>query len=180
MVKASWCFISLWTRMMKQKWECFLLRVQFPQLLSSHLGNKVIGQMWARDSQRDAAEQSNVAPSSNEKFKASSADCEPCPRAIYGSRDCLKASWLTSGTRWMVSTFFWESRCQVKISLTCFVHLTHVPKDSERWENNMGLINDRKKVSDLQRLPLFFLFLASAELWQSPLPPFPSSTLVLC
>lgn len=46
-------------------------------------------------------------------------------------------------------------------------------KDSERWENNMGLINDRKKVSDLQRFPLFFFFLASAELWQSPPAPLP-------
>lgn len=156
----------------EQKWECFLLRLQFPELLSSHLGNKVIGQMWERDSQRDGAEQSYVAPSLNEKFKASSADCELYPRAIYGSRACLKASWLTSGTRWMVSTFFWESKVQFNISCNFFLFTWHMcSKDSERWENNMGLINDRKKVSDLQRFPLFFLFLASAELWQSP--PFP-------
>lgn len=118
---------------MKQKWECFLLRVQFPELLSSHLGNKVIGQMWERDSQRDGAEQSCVAPSLNDKFKASSADWQPYARAIYGSTDCLKASWLTSGTRWMDSTFFWESRVQFKISCNFFCAPKTVKDEKIIW-----------------------------------------------
>jgi len=120
MVKASQCFISPPTQLTEQKWECLLLRGQFPELLSSHLGNKVIGQMWEKASQRVGAEQLYVTPSLKERFTACSADWQPCPRASYRSRASLKAAWLTSGTREMVSTFFWESGVQFKISCNFF------------------------------------------------------------
>lgn len=75
---------------------------------------------------------------------------KPCPGAIYRSRASLNTASVTSGTREMVSIFLWESGVQSKIPCSFFLFTWHMrSKDSERWENNMALINDQKKVSDL-------------------------------
>lgn len=119
-----------------------------PRLLRSYLGCKGSSQMLERAPKGECWAIENLAPSKWEiRFPLG------CLRGLSKGYLCfhsqLRVTLLTSGTQETVGAHFWH-RAMKFIALCNFLFTCYTcSKDSERWENNMGLINGRKKVSDL-------------------------------
>lgn len=153
MVKASQCCISSPTQLTEEKWECFLLRLQFPELLSSHLGNKVIGQMWKEPTEWLVL--SNCM--SPLPWMRNSKPSQMPGSFIQGLFMDPESFWKLHG--WpqahdrQSAHFSGKVECKSRFLVTFFFFFWFTwhmrSEDSERWENNMDLINDQKKVSDL-------------------------------